>query len=127
MIDPKRYKITLPLDINLQLDLKRLTFRLGIPDERVAIICMIHMISNMRLADFDRFVKAYTGMVNEYSKMKIPKEVRMSKLDDLGGVNMLRIYKNLDYNLEEVSMETNVDISNILKYLEKWGLKWSEL
>ena len=127
MVIKKRYKIQIPSEAAFELDLKRLCYRMGIEDERVAIKAAVHMCANMRVADFDTFVKAYTGKVNEYARIKIPEKFSVNRIDRLEGLNMLKTYKVLGYTLAEVELETGIRMYEISKYLWKRGLTWGKL
>jgi len=122
-----RHKLDIPLDPDIELDLKRLCYRFNIQDERVAILTAIHVISNMKMADFMQFITAYARLVKEMSGRKYPTRIYPNRIDGMGGLTLLKTLANLGYTLYEVEQETGLRTDEVERYLKVRGLKWSDL
>ena len=122
-----RHKIIIPSDTDIELDLKRLCYRFNIQDDRVAILTGIHMLANMKMADFMQFVTAYARTVEEMSNRKYPKRLYPNRIEGMGGMTLLKTLATLGYTLSEVEQEMGITPDEIKRYLRIRGLKWGDL
>lgn len=123
----KRHRISIPSDPDIELDLKRLCYRFNIEDERVAILTAVHLVANMKMADFLLFVDSYKRTIREMSNREYPQKLYPNKIDAIGGLTLLKTLAKLGYTLYDVNLELGLSTNQIRNYLKIRGLKWSDL